>query len=122
MKIVTVHNAGLDIGRKCEICGKAFEINNYSDPRTICPDCINKLKQIMYKKTQETTRTIGFDVLNFKVHLAKIGISTSHFANKHNICSNNIYRAMRSGRISVVLLHQIAEALGVDIKELIMEE
>lgn len=46
-KLLDPFAAGM-IGRDCIICGETITIYDYCDIRTICPECLKRLKETLY--------------------------------------------------------------------------
>lgn len=38
----------MEVGRTCIICGQMFYVYHVHDLRTICPECLKRLNQLLY--------------------------------------------------------------------------
>lgn len=43
----------MQIGRYCLICQELYYVDYEHDGRRICPECLTRLKQILYPKKKE---------------------------------------------------------------------
>lgn len=46
---VTLGNrTGVQLGKICRICNDVFNIYDIDDPRMVCPECLRRLKNLLY--------------------------------------------------------------------------
>lgn len=53
------HNVKVDrknswqLGKICQICNDVFDITDVRDPRMVCPECLRRLKNLLYPEGEQ---------------------------------------------------------------------